>query len=167
MACPSNCGPYLAAALCNASNSSFFQYVTTNLAPSSRNARLIARPNPPVPPATNTTLPENLVPISLLEPVLSIVVLDGLPLHRQFRLQTLQIARDSRCRERTPALAVAHRAVARVERAVDLHIIPAFGVTDIVDREIVMLAPEERHCIEPLLAPEYVPRRRLALPLGN
>src|SRR5689334_19133336 len=75
MACPSNCDPYLAAALCNASNSSFFQYVTTNLAPSSRNARLIARPNPPVPPATNTTLPENLVPISLLEPALSIVVL--------------------------------------------------------------------------------------------
>src|SRR5439155_24180914 len=62
--CPSNLEPFVPAALFKASNSSGARKVTTTLAPSSRNARVTARPNPPVPPATRITLPSNFASIS-------------------------------------------------------------------------------------------------------
>src|SRR5580704_11015267 len=45
------------AAFFNSSKSPGLRNVTTTRAPASTNAKLTARPNPPVPPATNTTLP--------------------------------------------------------------------------------------------------------------
>src|SRR6266852_9885318 len=47
------------AALCRLSHSSRRRYVTATLQPCSRKARLTARPNPPVPPATKATFPPN------------------------------------------------------------------------------------------------------------
>src|SRR5262249_28271195 len=44
---------------------------------------------------------------------------------------------------------------------------PAFGVTDIVDRHVVVLAPEERHRGELLRASEHIERGGLALALGD
>src|SRR5258707_13195233 len=38
---------------------------------------------------------------------------------------------------------------------------------DVVDRHIVVLAPEERNLGKPMPLPEYVARRRLPLPLGH
>ena len=40
-------------------------------------------------------------------------------------------------------------------------------MTDVVDRHIVMLAPEERHCVEFFVHSQHVARRSLALALGH
>ena len=60
-----------------------------------------------------------------------------------------------------------HAAVALLDRSLDDERIPALGVTDIRDRHVVVHAPEERHRIEGLLAPEHVQRGSLALTFGD
>jgi hypothetical protein len=73
--------------------------VTTTLAPSSRNARLTARPNPPVPPATNATFPENLALISFLLYALAIRVdADPLALPIEQRADQIERQRKYDCR---------------------------------------------------------------------
>src|SRR5229473_1780006 len=47
------------------------------------------------------------------------------------------------------------------------YLVPPFGVTDIVDRHVVMLAPEERHRIENLALPQHIARGGLSLTLGH
>src|SRR5262249_16771514 len=51
--------------------------------------------------------------------------------------------------------------------AVDVERVPALGMTDIDDRDVVVLAPEERDLGEWLPLSEHVARRGLALPLGH
>jgi len=53
-----------------------------------------------------------------------------------------------------------------VER-LDPDLIPFFGMTDIIDRNVVVLAPEERYGVEAFALPEHIARCTLALPFGN
>src|SRR5262249_18965627 len=46
-------------------------------------------------------------------------------------------------------------------------LIPAFGMADIVDRHVIVLAPEKRYRVEALVQAEHVGGRGLALPLGH
>src|SRR6202161_686470 len=89
----------------------------------------------------------------------------GLPalLHREFRLQACDVALDRGYRQHTALALVARQAVPLHDVAVDIDLVPGFGVTDIIDRHVVMLAPEERHRIERLARAQHVARRGLAL----
>src|SRR5262249_48804772 len=58
-------------------------------------------------------------------------------------------------------------AIARVERSIDFHRIPLLRMADVVQLEIVVLAPEKRYRIEPDALAEDVLRCNLALTLGN
>src|SRR5439155_21505648 len=48
-----------------------------------------------------------------------------------------------------------------------LDVVPGCGVPDVIDRHVVMLAPEERDGGVALATAEHVARDRLALPLGD
>src|SRR2546427_7935597 len=63
---PSNRAAFSPLALLRASNSFSWRQVAITAAPSPKNARLTARPSPPVPPATRATLPEKWISISHL-----------------------------------------------------------------------------------------------------
>src|ERR1700722_19877614 len=89
------------------------------------------------------------------------------PLHRQFRLEACAIAIDRSDRERASAALVSQQAILRGDIAVHRDFVPFLGVTDIVDRHIVMLAPEERHGFEYLARSQHVARGGLALALGH
>src|SRR5262245_41951314 len=82
-------------------------------------------------------------------------------------LEVRSIAPDRRDRQRPIAALEAHRRVARVERSVHSHRVPALRVSDVTDRHVVVLAPEERHRIEALAPPQHVPRGGLTLTLGD
>ena len=47
--------------------------------------------------------------------------------------------------------------------AVDGDLVPGLGMADIIDRHVVMLAPEKRHRVERLALPQHVACRGLAL----
>src|SRR6516225_5525186 len=55
----------------------------------------------------------------------------------------------------------------RADIAALLDVVPGGGMADVVDRDVVVLAPEERHRGIALAAAEQVARGRLALPLGD
>src|SRR5580693_4764283 len=59
-------------------------------------------------------------------------------------LEAFKIPRYARDREDTAAAPIGHRAIARVQRTIDVSGIPGFRVADIIDREVVMLASKER-----------------------
>src|SRR6202012_3414530 len=80
--------------------------------------------------------------------------------------EALEIAPHCRHREH-PALAeIRDACVALRETAVDLDLVPSIGVADVVDRNVVVLAPEEREEAAGFVLPQDVPRRDLALALG-
>src|SRR5579872_299375 len=87
--------------------------------------------------------------------------------HRDLGIETGDVAVDRGHREHAPAVLVEDQAVLRADIAVNGDFIPLFGVTDIIDRHVVMLAPEERHRVEHLALPEHIARRGLALPLRD
>ena len=66
-----------------------------------------------------------------------------------------------------PLELVAQQAVLAGDVAVDRQLVPFLGVADIVDRDVVVLAPEERHGVELLAQAQHVERRGLALALGD
>src|SRR5687768_9750171 len=90
-----------------------------------------------------------------------------LALHRELGSEAHAVAEDRRHRERAAAGAVGHRAISRRDVALDLHAVPARRMSDVGDRDVVMLAPEERHRVEALALTarprEHVPRGRLTL----
>src|SRR6185437_5802805 len=88
-------------------------------------------------------------------------------LHRRFRLEALEVAINGSDGERAAVAHIAHDAVALGDVAVDCYLVPTFGVSDVVDRNVVVLAPEERDRIESLAATEHVERGGLAMPLGD
>src|SRR5687768_17041550 len=88
-------------------------------------------------------------------------------LHRDFRLQVLDIAEDRRHREHTAVALETDEAVLACDIALDVERVPFFRVANIVDRHVVMLAPKERHVGEFLPIAEHIARRRLSLPLGD
>src|SRR3954452_402551 len=86
---------------------------------------------------------------------------------RQLRFEARAIASDCRDGERRLSLEKPHGRVVRVERAIDLHPVPSFGMADVPNRDVVVLAPEERHGPEPLAPAQHVPRSRLCLTFGD
>src|SRR6516164_4879550 len=91
--------------------------------------------------------------------------LSPLPLHRHLGLQARDITVDRRDGERPSARLVAHDAILGRDIAIHRDLVPLFGVADIVDRNVVVLAPEERYRLELLVMAEHVQRRDLALAL--
>src|SRR6201995_4075731 len=89
----------------------------------------------------------------------------GLPalLHRQLRLQAGDVTIDRGDRQHAALALVAQQAVPLHDVAVDIDLVPGLGVADIIDRHVVMLAPEERHRVERLARAQHVARRGLAL----
>ncbi len=59
------------------------------------------------------------------------------------------------------------QAILRRNVAVDGDLVPRLRMADIIDRHIVMLAPEKRHGVERLSLPEHVARGGLALAFSN
>src|SRR5271169_294512 len=81
--------------------------------------------------------------------------------------EAVAVAPDRQHRQFAPGLAVGHRAVLRRKAAVDLDPVPFRGVTDIGKLQIVLLGPEERHCVEPFARADHVAGGGLTLPLGD
>src|SRR5580704_13391839 len=77
-----------------------------------------------------------------------------------------KIPADCRDRQLLAAAAIAYRAVARVETALDFRRVPAFGKPHVGNLQIVLFGPEEGDGVESFPCPEDIARGRLALPLG-
>src|SRR6185369_10641299 len=86
-------------------------------------------------------------------------------LHLDFGLEVRPVAADRGDGQPPPLVGEADRRIVRVERAVDAYVVPVLGVADVADGHVVVLAPEERHGVERLVAAQDVPRRRLSLAL--
>src|SRR5262249_31524902 len=82
-------------------------------------------------------------------------------LHRQLGLEAVEIAIDRSNGEHAAVAAIAQQAVLRLDVALDRDRVPALGMTDIIDRHVIVLAPEERHRVEALFVPEHVGCRGL------
>ena len=93
--------------------------------------------------------------------------MSNLLLELEFREQSRKVAMDQRHRLPAALAEIADRAVAPLDRAVDHDLVPFLGMTDIGEREVVLLGPEERDRIEPFTAPEHVACGGLALALGD
>src|SRR5690606_19023937 len=90
-----------------------------------------------------------------------------LALHSQLGLQAFDVPEDRRDGERSSVAFVAEKAVPGGNVAVDLYRIPLLRMADIVDRDIVMLAPEERDIDVLLLSAKHVESGSLPLPLRD
>src|SRR6185369_1439212 len=87
--------------------------------------------------------------------------------HRRLSAQTLEIARN-RCDGASAAIfLVGYSAITRIEASVHLNSIPLLSVTDVIDRHVIMLAPEEGDRIELVATAEHILRRGLALSFGD
>src|SRR5438874_9953081 len=84
-------------------------------------------------------------------------------LHLKFRPKIGDVAIDRCDGEHAAPPLISQQAVPRRDVAVDRNLIPLLGMTDIIDRNVVVLAPEKRHRIECLTLSQHVARRRLAL----
>src|SRR4029079_10744792 len=88
-------------------------------------------------------------------------------LHSALATTCRSIPPDGRDRQSLPAAPVLDQAVEGLERTVDGDFVPAFGVADVFDREVVVPAPEERHRVEALAPAEHVACGDLPLTLGH
>jgi len=94
----------------------------------------------------------------------------GLPrraLQRQLCFEAFSIAGDGRNGSLRAALDKADGCIPAIQRAIDFHAVPAFGMTNVIDRHLVVLAPEERHGVEGLTPAQHVARGHLTLTLGH
>src|SRR5215510_4086669 len=89
------------------------------------------------------------------------------PLHFDFDHKALRISIDGREGEQLPVLLEARGEVPLVGVAVGHDPIPVLGVADVVDGDVVVCAPEERHEGEPLVRPQDVASRGLAHAFGD
>src|SRR5882757_5029081 len=76
------------------------------------------------------------------------------PLHRELRLEACDVAIDGGNGEHAAVALVLQQTVLAGDVAVDNDFVPLLGVADIIDRHIVVLAPEERHGMERLAMTE-------------
>ena len=90
-----------------------------------------------------------------------------LVLHLHLGLQACEIAEYRSDGEHAPLAFVFQQAIFRLDIAVDRDLIPLLGVANIIDRHVVVLAPEERHRIEFLALPQHVERCGLSLALRD
>ena len=77
------------------------------------------------------------------------------------------VARDSGNGDAAVVLEEGDHRILLLERSVHLDAVPSFGVSDVSDRDVVVLAPEERHRVEWFAAAEDVARRDLPLALRD
>src|SRR5678815_2299342 len=87
--------------------------------------------------------------------------------HSDLGVQARSVAADGRDRQRLSATAIFDRTVESLERTVDRQVVPAFGVADVVDRGVVVAAPEKRYRVELLAGAEHVAGSHLTLALGH
>src|SRR6476660_5611345 len=85
------------------------------------------------------------------------------PFHRELRLEACDVAIDGGNGAHAAVALVLQQAILAGDVAVDNDFVPLLGVADIIDRHIVMLAPEERYGMERLALTEHVARGGLAL----
>src|SRR5207253_6313624 len=88
-------------------------------------------------------------------------------LHRRFDQQAFAIAVDGGDRLYAPALAVGHQAASRGDASDDLERIPPFGMADVVDGHVIVLAPEEGDRAIRLACAQHRLGRMLSLPFGD
>src|SRR5476649_2743424 len=88
-------------------------------------------------------------------------------LHRRFGFQTVQVAEQGRHRQRVAAAPETDQAVLGHKVAFDGELVPAFGMADIIDGDVIVLTPEERNSCEFFAKPQHVARGRLPLPRGH
>src|SRR3954468_5716904 len=88
-------------------------------------------------------------------------------LHSKFRFQAVEIPIDRGNREHAVTALVCHRTILRLKRTVYFNGIPILRMADIVNGDVIMLAPEKRHRIKTLTPAEHVSRRHLALALRH
>src|SRR3989475_10271957 len=88
-------------------------------------------------------------------------------LHRRFDQEALAIAVDGRDRLHAPGLAVGDQAASRSDASGDLDPIPGFGMSDVVDGDVVVLAPEEGHGAIRLPRAQHSPVHMLSLAFGD
>ena len=86
---------------------------------------------------------------------------------RRLGFKAGKIPSDCCDRQFLAAAAIAYRAVARVETALDFRLVPSFGMPDVGNLQIVLFGPEEGDGVELFTRPEDIARGRLALPLGD
>src|SRR5580700_2127646 len=91
----------------------------------------------------------------------------GVLFHRKLGLEACEIAVDRGDRQQLALASVAQQAIAPGDVAVDGDLVPFLGMADIVDRHVVMLAPEEGYRRKRLTLPQHVARRGLSLALGD
>ncbi len=78
-----------------------------------------------------------------------------------------KIPADRSDRQFLAAAAIAYRAVARLETALDVRLVPAFGMPHVGNLQIVLFGPEEGDGVESFTCPEDIAGGRLALSLGD
>src|SRR5581483_9434231 len=88
-------------------------------------------------------------------------------LYFQFGFEAGAVAIDRGHGQCAAAELVAQETVASGDVAIDLYAVPVLRVADIVDRHVVVLAPEERHGIERSSLAEHAVRRGLTLAFGD
>src|SRR3954447_19381127 len=86
---------------------------------------------------------------------------------RHLRFEGCAIASDCRDGERRLILEEPDRRIVRLERAIHLDPVPSFGMADVPNRHVVVLAPEERDGRERLASAQHVSRGRLPLTFGD
>src|SRR5207253_9091278 len=88
-------------------------------------------------------------------------------LELDFGGEAVAITPDRQHRQFAAAPPVSHRAVLRRKASIDLDPVPFRGMSDVIEQQIVLLGPKERHRVEALPRPEHIAGSRLALPLGD
>src|SRR5574338_1609683 len=83
-----------------------------------------------------------------------------LPFHRQLRLEALAVTKDARHRKDPITGPIPRARVVLLQAAVDVDGIPALGMADVVDGDIVVLAPEKGHVGEGRALPDDGARHR-------
>src|ERR1700733_12186919 len=85
--------------------------------------------------------------------------------HRDLRDETVEVAIDRGHGADFPALAIPNHAVASVNVALDVESVPIAGMSDVIDRDVVVLAPEEGHAVIAIAGAEHGAGSGLSLPL--
>src|SRR5581483_11832956 len=91
----------------------------------------------------------------------------ALQFHCFLGLQALAISKDRGDCQPLAGPTKGDGAIVVLEAAVDLDSVPTFGVSHVVDRDVVMLTPEKWHGVEAFSAAEHVARSGLALAFGD
>lgn len=88
-------------------------------------------------------------------------------LHSYLGLQALKVTKDRGDRGHPPLMLVFEQAILGLDIAFGFDLVPLCSVADIVNRHIVMLAPEICHGVEFPALPQHIQRCGLALPFSN